>query len=236
MPSRPLRVAQAGNEAALPREFAGHEFVAPALLAQALTHRSAGSPHNERLEFLGDALVNQFVAEALYLHWPKADEGALTRARAELVRESALAGLARELRLGERLVLGPGEMKTGGHRRDSILADALEALVAAIHLDAGFETCRAVVLPWFEPLIAALPSPNKVGKDAKTRLQEWLQARGKALPVYAVLEEGGEDHARIFRVGCTLAEPALASEGEGGSRRAAEQAAACAMLELLDPP
>ena len=236
MPSRPLRVAQAGNEAALPREFAGHEFVAPALLAQALTHRSAGSPHNERLEFLGDALVNQFVAEALYLHWPKADEGALTRARAELVRESALAGLARELRLGERLVLGPGEMKTGGHRRDSILADALEALVAAIHLDAGFETCRAVVLPWFEPLIAALPSPNKVGKDAKTRLQEWLQARGKGLPVYAVLEEGGEDHARIFRVGCTLAEPALASEGEGGSRRAAEQAAAGAMLELLDPP
>ena len=236
MPSRPLRVAQAGNEAALPREFAGHAFVAPALLAQALTHRSAGSPHNERLEFLGDALVNQFVAEALYLHWPKADEGALTRARAELVRESALAGLARELRLGERLVLGPGEMKTGGHRRDSILADALEALVAAIHLDAGFETCRSVVLPWFEPLIAALPSPNKVGKDAKTRLQEWLQARGKGLPVYAVLDEGGEDHARIFRVGCTLAEPALASEGEGGSRRAAEQAAAGAMLELLDPP
>ena len=216
--------------------FAGHAFRDAALLTQALTHRSAGSPHNERLEFLGDALVNQFVAEALYLHWPKADEGALTRARAELVRESALAGLARELRLGERLVLGPGEMKTGGHRRDSILADALEALVAAIHLDAGFETCRAVVLPWFEPLIAALPSPNKVGKDAKTRLQEWLQARGKGLPVYAVLEEGGEDHARIFRVGCTLAEPALASEGEGGSRRAAEQAAAGAMLELLDPP
>ena len=216
--------------------FAGHVFRDAALLAQALTHRSAGSPHNERLEFLGDALVNQFVAEALYLHWPKADEGALTRARAELVRESALAGLARELRLGERLVLGPGEMKTGGHRRDSILADALEALVAAIHLDAGFETCRAVVLPWFEPLIAALPSPNKVGKDAKTRLQEWLQARGKALPVYAVLEEGGEDHARIFRVGCTLAEPALASEGEGGSRRAAEQAAAGAMLERLDSP
>ena len=92
------------------------------------------------------------------------------------------------------------------------------------------------MLPWFEPLIAALPSPNKVGKDAKTRLQEWLQARGKALPVYAVLEEGGEDHARIFRVGCTLAEPSLASEGEGGSRRAAEQAAAGAMLELLDPP
>ena len=234
MPSRPLRVAQAGNEAALPREFAGHEFVAPALLAQALTHRSAGSPHNERLEFLGDALVNQFVAEALYLHWPKADEGALTRARAELVRESALAGLARELRLGERLVLGPGEMKTGGHRRDSILADALEALVAAIHLDAGFETCRSVVLPWFEPLIAALPSPNKVGKDAKTRLQEWLQGRGKPLPLYAVVEEGGEDHARIFRASCTLDEPPVRTEGEGSSRRAAEQQAADAALRIIE--
>ena len=126
-------MAQPRNDLA-PRAFAGHAFAAPALLDQALTHRSAGSPHNERLEFLGDALVNQFIAEALYRHWPKADEGALTRARAELVRESALAGLARELKLGEHLVLGPGEMKTGGHRRDSILADALEALVAAIHL------------------------------------------------------------------------------------------------------
>ena len=214
--------------------FAGHVFHDAALLAQALTHRSAGSPHNERLEFLGDALVNQFVAEALYLHWPKADEGALTRARAELVRESALAGLARELRLGERLVLGPGEMKTGGHRRDSILADALEALVAAIHLDAGFETCRSVVLPWFEPLIAALPSPNKVGKDAKTRLQEWLQGRGKPLPLYAVVEEGGEDHARIFRASCTLEEPPVRTEGEGSSRRAAEQQAADAALRIIE--
>ena len=214
--------------------FAGHVFHDAALLAQALTHRSAGSPHNERLEFLGDALVNQFVAEALYLHWPKADEGALTRARAELVRESALAGLARELRLGERLVLGPGEMKTGGHRRDSILADALEALVAAIHLDAGFETCRAVVLPWFEPLIAALPSPNKVGKDAKTRLQEWLQARQRGLPVYALVDESGDDHARVFRVSCRLAEPAITTEGEGSSRRAAEQQAAEAAMQVID--
>ena len=214
--------------------FAGHAFRDAALLAQALTHRSAGSPHNERLEFLGDALVNQFVAEALYMHWPKADEGALTRARAELVRESALAGLARELKLGEHLVLGPGEMKTGGHRRDSILADALEALVAAIHLDAGFETCRAVVLPWFTPLIDALPPPNKVGKDAKTRLQEWLQARQRALPVYALVEEGGDDHARIFRVSCTLAEPAVHTEGEGSSRRAAEQQAAEAALQAIE--
>ncbi len=217
-----------------PPAFAGHVFADPALLAQALTHRSAGSPNNERLEFLGDALVNQFVAEALYRHWPKADEGALTRARAELVRESALAGIARALEIGPRLVMGPGEMKTGGHRRDSILADAVEAIVAAIYLDAGFAACRTAVLPWFDPLIAALPPPNKVGKDAKTRLQEWLQGRQQPLPVYALLHEGGEDHARIFRVSCALASPALCSEGEGSSRRAAEQVAAGAMLELLE--
>ncbi len=214
--------------------FAGHDFADPAILAQALTHRSAGFPNNERLEFLGDALVNQFVAEALYRHWPKADEGALTRARAELVRESALAGIARTLNIGEQLVLGPGEMKTGGHRRDSILADALEALVAAIHLDSDFATCRAVVLPWFAPLIDALPPPNKVGKDAKTRLQEWLQARGKPLPVYAVLFEGGEDHARVFRVSCAIGEPAISTEGEGSSRRAAEQQAADAALRIIE--
>lgn len=226
-------MAQQHNDLA-PAAFAGHAFADPALLRQALTHRSAGSPHNERLEFLGDALVNQFVAEALYRHWPKADEGALTRARAELVRESALAGIARVLKLGERLVLGPGEMKTGGHRRDSILADALEALVAAIHLDAGFEACRAAVLPWFAPLIEALPPADKVGKDAKTRLQEWVQARGKPLPLYALLEESGDDHARMFRVGCTLGEPPLHTEGAGSSRRAAEQQAAEAALRILE--
>ena len=223
-----------GATEAPPRAFAGHAFADPALLAQALTHRSAGSPNNERLEFLGDALVNQFVAEALYRHWPKADEGALTRARAELVRESALAAIARTLEMGAKLVLGPGEMKTGGHRRDSILADAVEAVVAAIYLDSGFERCREVVLPWFDAMIAALPPPNKVGKDAKTRLQEWLQGRQRPLPVYALLHEGGEDHARIFRVSCTLAEPALVTEGEGSSRRAAEQQAAEAALKDIE--
>ena len=211
----------------------GHRFASAPLLAQALTHRSAGTPHNERLEFLGDALVNLVVAEALYLRWPRADEGALTRARAELVRESALAGIARSLELGPRLLLGPGEMKTGGHRRDSILADALEALVAAIYLDAGFEACRAVVLPWFAPLIAALPPPNKVGKDAKTRLQEWLQARQRQLPQYELLSEAGEEHARTFLVRVRLVEPPLSAEGEGASRRAAEQQAAEAVLEQI---
>ncbi len=211
----------------------GHRFTQPGLLAQALTHRSAGAPHNERLEFLGDALVNLFVAEALYARWPKADEGALTRARAELVRESALALIARELELGSRLTLGPGEMKSGGHRRDSILADAVEALVAAIYLDTDFSTCRAAVLPWFEPAMAALPPPHKVSKDAKTRLQEWLQGRHKALPIYTLLSETGEEHLKVFRVSCTLALPEIVTEGESHSRRAAEQLAAEAAMQHL---
>lgn len=213
----------------------GHRFAQPRLLEQALKHRSAGAPHNERLEFLGDGLVNLFVAEALYTRWPSANEGALTRARAELVRESALAPIARALGLGERLTLGPGEMKSGGHRRDSILADAVEAVVAAIYLDAGFERCREVVLPWFQPAMDALPPPNKVAKDAKTRLQEWLQARQHPLPVYALLEEAGEEHAKLFRVSCTVPHANLATEGEGSSRRAAEQLAAEAALSVLTP-
>jgi len=172
------------------------------------------------------------VAEALYARWPKADEGSLTRARAELVRESALAAVARRLEVGERLVLGPGEMKSGGHRRDSILSDALEAVIGAIYLDAGYEVCRRVVLPWFEEAVSAVPA-SKVGKDAKTRLQEWLQARQKPLPQYVLEHEGGEEHARVFTVRCILADPALDAEGVGGSRRAAEQVAAEAVLGRL---
>lgn len=207
-----------------------YRFLQKELQTQALTHRSAGAPHNERLEFLGDALVNMIVAEALYSRWPQADEGALTRARAELVRESSLAQIARTLDLGAELILGPGEMKSGGHRRDSILADALEALIGAIYLDAGFDACRAAVLPWFESAMAALPPPHKVGKDAKTRLQEWLQAKQRALPVYALLSESGEEHAKTFHVSCTLAHPPMSTEGSGPSRRAAEQVAAEAAL------
>lgn len=214
--------------------FAGHVFRNPGLLEQALTHRSAGTPHNERLEFLGDALLGLIVAEALYARWPKVDEGVLTRARAGLVRESSLAAIARGLDLGSRLRLGPGEMKTGGHRRDSILSDALEAVVAAIYLDAGFEACRQVVRPWFDPLIDAL-QPGRIGKDAKTRLQEWLQARQLPLPQYELLSETGEEHAKTFRVRCVLAGQGVAAEGEAGSRRAAEQLAAEAVLAQLDP-
>jgi len=212
-----------------------HVFGQQGLLGQALTHRSAGSPHNERLEFLGDGIVNLMIAEALFNRWPKADEGAMTRARAELVREASLAGIARRLDLGSQLTMGPGEMKSGGHRRDSILADALEAVVAAIYLDAGFETCRAVVLPWFEDLLAALPE-GKPEKDAKTRLQEWLQARQRPLPLYELVSESGDDHAKLFLARCSLQEPPVAAEGEGTSRRIAEQAAAAAVLEQLAEP
>ena len=178
--------------------------------------------------------MNLIVAEALYRHWPKADEGTLTRARAELVRESSLAAIARRMDLGAHLVLGPGDMKSGGHRRDSILADAVEALIGAIHLDAGFEACRAAVLPWFAPLIDALPPPNKLGKDAKTRLQEWLQGRQKPLPVYRLIGETGDEHAKQFRVSCEISDPPLLCEGEGSSRRAAEQLAAEKVLAHID--
>lgn len=213
----------------------GHVFRDPGLLERALTHRSAAAIHNERLEFLGDALVGMIVAEALYVRWPKAVEGELTRARAELVRESSLAAIARKLELGQRIVLGPGEMKSGGHRRDSILADVLEAVVAAIYLDAGFEACRAAVLPWFAEVIEGLPPPHKLGKDAKTRLQEWLQGRQLPLPIYTLLAETGEDHAKSFITECALSEPDVRRAGEAASRRAAEQLAAEAVLQVVAP-
>ncbi|TWI03504.1 ribonuclease-3 [Luteimonas cucumeris] len=212
--------------------FGGHAFKDAGLLRQALTHRSAGAPHNERLEFLGDALVGLIVADALYTRWPKADEGVLTRARSELVRESSLALIARTMDIGGALILGPGEMKSGGHRRDSILSDALEALVGAIYLDAGYAACRDAVLPWFAQAIDDLPV-GKVDKDAKTRLQEWLQARQRPLPLYEPVSESGDDHAKVFRVRCRLVDIDIAAEGEGSSRRVAEQAAAEAVLQVL---
>ena len=211
----------------------GHQFQNPELLRQALRHRSIGVPHNERMEFLGDALVNLIVAEALHLRWPKADEGALTRARASLVRQSSLAAIARRMGLGESIQLGPGELKTGGHRRDSILADALEAVVAAVHLDAGFEACKALVLPWFEPMLDDLPV-GKVEKDPKTRLQEWLQGRQLSRPEYTLMSSSGEEHDRTFSVRCRIEDPPLSAEAEGSSLRAAEQAAAEQVLAKIE--
>jgi len=214
-------------------QFGGHTFAKPELLTRALTHRSAGAPHNERLEFLGDAILGAIIAEAIYTRWPGANEGALTRARAILVRQTSLATLARALGLGKRLKFGPGALKTGSHRLDSILADALEAMIAAIYLDAGFDTCRQVVLPWFAELIEATPA-HKVIKDAKTRLQEWLQARHHPRPVYTLLAESGNDRARQFQVQCSIQSLDASAEATGPSRRSAEQLAAEKVLGVLE--
>jgi len=199
-----------------------------ALHERALSHRSIGARNNERLEFFGDALVNLFVAEMLYERFPKADEGELTRLRARLVSEPALAGIARDLELGEQLRLGPGELKSGGFRRDSILADAFEALIAAIYLDGGWQACRDSARDLFDRRIADAAGAND--KDAKTRLQELLQARGLALPIYELAASSGADHAKTFDVDCVIAALGVRAQGRGGSRRAAEQAAAAAVL------
>ncbi|MGH8216861.1 MAG: ribonuclease III [Rhodanobacteraceae bacterium] len=209
----------------------GYRFADEELLRLALTHRSAGRPHNERLEFLGDALVNMVVAEMLFDARPRADEGELSRLRAQLVSEPALAERARDLDLGNDLRLGSGELKSGGFRRDSILADAFEALVAAIYRDGGYDACRAWLLGVFTRPLADAGTPQK---DPKTRLQEWLQGRGLPLPQYELVAERGEEHARCFDVACVVAQPQPARfEGHGGSRRAAEQQAADAALDAL---
>lgn len=208
-----------------------YRFRDPALAQLALTHRSVGKPNNERLEFLGDALLGAIVAEMLYEVHPKASEGELSRLRAQLVNGQALAVMARELALGDGLKLGPGELKSGGFRRNSILADAFEATVAAVYLDGGFEACRETVRGLFVERIAAL---RRSSKDAKTRLQEWLQAKGLPLPQYELIASHGEDHAKTFDVSCSVTEPlAFIAEARGGNRRAAEQDAAEAVLNRL---
>ena len=208
-----------------------YRFHDPALLTRALSHRSVGADNNERFEFLGDSLVNMLVAEMLFEHFPKADEGELTRRRSHMVSEPALAALARELELGDQLHLGSGELKSGGYRRDSILADAFEALVAAIYFDGGWDICRAVVRDLFATRVARADADT--GKDAKTRLQELQQARGQALPVYTLLAATGADHAKMFEIECNIVELGIRAVGHGSSRRAAEQAAAAAVLELI---
>lgn len=219
------------SAAALQRAL-GYEFADPQLLARALTHRSAGGPNNERLEFLGDSIVNHVIAEALFQRYPRAREGELSRMRASLVKGEALADIAAQLQLGEHLLLGPGERKSGGHRRGSILADALEAVAGAILLDGGFDQCRACVLRWFAARLDS-PAVADAGKDAKTRLQEYLQGRGNCLPRYELVGVRGEDHDQLFSVACHIARPALVAEGSGKSRRKAEQAAAREALALL---
>lgn len=212
----------------------GHRFANPELARQALTHRSFGTPHNERLEFLGDSLLNCSVATLLYERFPQLPEGDLSRLRATLVNQASLSEVAQKLALGDRLRLGEGELKSGGFRRPSILADAVEALLGAVFLDAGFDAVRKVVAGLLaERLEQAEKSP--VDKDPKTALQEHLQGRRLQLPRYAVTKTEGEAHDQTFIVECRVDDLGLAAAGTGASRRAAEQAAAEALLVQIKP-
>ena len=214
------------------RERLGYEAHDLTLFRAALTHRSAASANNERLEFLGDAVVNLVVARALYQAFPSASEGDLSRLRARLVSREPLAAIAGELDLGQELQLGSGELKSGGFRRESILADAFEALCGAMFLEGGLAGAEAVLMRLYAARIAALPAPEAL-KDAKTRLQEHLQSRSLELPRYAVTLVEGEDHAQSFTVKCEVPALGLTTSGQGSSRRRAEQEAAERMIETL---
>ena len=208
----------------------GYVFGSRSILDQALTHRSFGASHNERLEFLGDSVLNCVIAQALYERFSEVREGDLSRLRANLVRQETLAEIAKRLGLGEQLRLGEGELKSGGFRRPSILADALEALFGAVFVDGGFEQARKTILRLFEPFLAHL-DPRHSGKDAKTALQEFLQGRRLALPQYQLRATHGEAHAQEFEVECLVPELGISTVGRGQSRRAAEQEAARRALE-----
>lgn len=203
----------------------GHQFLQPQLLQRALTHRSYGAVHNERLEFLGDSVLNCAIAKYLYDTFPDLPEGDLSRLRSNLVNQQTLAILAQQLNLGEQLLLGEGERKSAGFRRPSILADGLEAVFGAVLLDANFAAAEKVVLGLYVPFIAQTDLQS-LGKDAKTLLQEHLQGRKLPLPQYNVIEIQGEAHAQTFVVSCEVAQLGLTTRGEGGSRRIAEQIAA----------
>lgn len=213
-------------------QLIGYRFIEPSWLRQALTHRSYSAQNNERLEFIGDSILNYTVARMLYDQFPRLLEGELSRLRATLVNQATLADIAQSLSLGEHLLLGEGELKSGGFNRPSILADALEAIFAAVSFDADFAQAEQVVRSLFTPRVSAI-DPIKQAKDAKTQLQETLQARRLALPNYRILEQRGEAHEQWFRVACELPELQLETCGEGSSRRAAEQQAAAAVLEPL---
>jgi len=209
----------------------GVSFSDPALLDRALTHRSAGQANYERLEFLGDALINTAVSIELYQRFPRASEGDLTRLRASLIRESSLAGLARSIDLSDYLRMGGGELKSGGYRRDSILADTLEALIAATFLDGGWECCQQLVRALFASSLEGVDL--SAAKDAKTQLQEWVQGRAMPLPDYVLVDATGKDHDKLFTVACRVDGLSLSVEAEGRSRKLAEQAAASALLDRI---
>lgn len=210
----------------------GHDFSQPQLLQRALTHRSHSAAHNERLEFLGDSVLNCAVAKYLYDSHPDWAEGDLSRLRSNLVNQQTLSALAQQLQLGELLLLGEGERKSAGFRRPSILADALEALIGAVFLDGGFAAAEQVVLKLYVPFMQQA-DVQTLGKDAKTLLQEYLQSRKLALPKYTVIATRGEAHEQMFQVECEIAQMKLSTRGEGSSRRIAEQVAAEAAYQKL---
>ena len=209
-----------------------YEFSDPQLFEQSLTHRSSPGASNERLEFLGDAVLDFVVSEFVYDALPQADEGDLSRLRASLVKDTTLAQLASELGLGEHLILGSGERKSGGHRRDSILADALEAVFGAVFLDTGYAASRKVVENAFGDRLRDLPDPSEL-RDPKSRLQEWLQARQMTLPEYDLVKVTGEPHRQQFEVRCKVVGSKSTATGNGASRRCAEQESAQRMLSNL---
>ncbi|MFP4609818.1 MAG: ribonuclease III [Thiohalophilus sp.] len=210
----------------------GYEFNQPELLKIALTHRSYGSQNNERMEFLGDAILGYLVSTELYRRFPRASEGELSRLRASLVKGETLASIATELELGDYMNLGSGELKSGGHRRRSILADAFEAIIGAVYLDSGMDTASRFVHRFFDEKFSQV-DPGTLKKDPKTRLQEYLQARGDDLPEYQVVATEGRAHEQRFKVECTIGSFDSKVVGEGTSRRKAEQAAAEKMLQVL---
>jgi len=210
----------------------GYQFEDKSLLLQAITHRSAAAKHNERLEFLGDAILGMRVADHLYHQSPEADEGQLSRMRAHLVKRETLASIAADLKLSDYLVLGPGELRSGGASRTSTTADAVEAIIAAVYLDAGIGPAGQLIDHLFGARLSNLPAEAKQ-KDPKTRLQEWLQAQGKPLPVYQVMRISGAQHAQSFTVECELPEVGAKATGKGASRRKAEQQAAEQLLQTL---
>lgn len=225
----------------------GYQFNDQLLLKQSLTHRSAYHLHNERLEFLGDAVLGSVIASQLYQQFPQADEGQLSRLRAFLVKEKALAELANELLLGDFLILGGGELKSGGYRRESILSDTFEAIIGAVLLDSDYETAQTYVLNLYREKLSKI-SLDKAKKDPKTQLQEWLQARNQQTPIYDIVRSTGKDHAKLYWVSCKIQyqdkkqqdkkhqstkEQSIQVEGHGASRRKAEQDAASNAMEII---
>ncbi|MBH9553294.1 ribonuclease III [Inhella gelatinilytica] len=211
----------------------GYSFRDVGLLQRALTHRSFSAQHNERLEFLGDAVLGLAITQHLYASRQQMDEGALSRMRAHLVREESLQTVARALNLPQHLRVSEGEARGGGAQRPAILADALEAVIGAVHLDGGFDAAQALVLRLFGPALLEDASATRWAKDAKTALQEWLQARKHPIPAYRIVSAQGKSHQQVFEVECAISVLSLQSRGKGTSRRAAEQQAAQALLNQL---